>query len=390
MKIGIITEPAYRNNVNFGCSLQAVALNKYLNNMDGIEAETLFFDAGYINNYKYVLSWGLIKKCLNVLIKKLCNTNEDSHSIDLRKTILFNRMCNVIKFTINNLAMSKTHYDIKKLKESDYDMFITGSDIVWGQVSFGVNFIKFLGFDNKSNAKKVSYAASFGRDWIPKANRKVIRNFLSKYSYISVREKSSINMLKDLSIDNVTHVCDPVMLFSCQDWASLEEKIQDKSIGEKTFVFSYLLGNGGQQRDKISLYAKLHNKILVTIPYANGLNNNVDSEFGDIQVVDCSPGNFLWLIHHADIIFTDSFHCLCFSLLYHTKFIALRREYRTDINNRIYDILNLVKMGNFFVTSIDEEVISDMDWNWDIVDYNLKNHISQSKNFLNTSVEIIR
>ena len=39
-----------------------------------------------------------------------------------------------------------------------------------------------------------------------------------------------------------------------------------------------------------------------------------------------SIGGFLWLVHHADIVCTDSFHCTVFSILYEQAFQVFKRK----------------------------------------------------------------
>ena len=47
-----------------------------------------------------------------------------------------------------------------------------------------------------------------------------------------------------------------------------------------------------------------------------------------------SPREFLWLIHHASYVFTDSYHGTIFSLLYHKDFYTFRRFTEKDKINQ--------------------------------------------------------
>ena len=91
-----------------------------------------------------------------------------------------------------------TSDDLSKL---DADIFMTGSDQVWGPTLSGVYdeayFLAFAGH----NDKKVAYAASFGRTGFTDAELSKYKALLSGYSAITVREDSAVldNYLRVIS-----------------------------------------------------------------------------------------------------------------------------------------------------------------------------------------------
>ena len=38
------------------------------------------------------------------------------------------------------------------------------------------------------------------------------------------------------------------------------------------------------------------------------------------------PGEFIWIIKHAQIVLTDSFHCAAFSIIFHQQFWVFERK----------------------------------------------------------------
>ena len=234
-KIAIISELAL-NNFNYGNRLQAYALNYYLNNnYKNYNTESLVFT----NSYKQKRTKITFQTLLNFL-KRFKKENKKNQIYDFSKRIE----------QANNFTNSKTKLcckvlDFKLLKDTDYDVFIVGSDVVWSQFPRGVNRIKFLDFKTKKTFKKISYSASFGRDYIPKENKKYLSKVLKKFDSISVREKSSINLLSDIGINNVFHTCDPTLLLSKKHWSSLSKKVDIKD----KYIFVYLLGKDKKQRE---------------------------------------------------------------------------------------------------------------------------------------------
>lgn len=381
MKVGIITEPAMRNNINQGNALQTFALNYYLRTRypDDI-IETLFFGIGQLSKLKVTMSIETIKKVINRVHRE---KPQEENSI--RETLLRERKNRVTGFVLQNVTLSPEHYDFESLCKSDYDLFVVGSDVVWGQLPHGVNRIKFLDFENSHHAGRVSYAASFGRDWIPRQNIAVVKRFIKRFDYISVRENSSVKMLNNLSINRVEHVVDPVLLLNRDDWTKREEKPVEIEfdLNSERYVFAYLLGDNNNQRLQISKYAQSEKMRLVTVPFITGIYNDYDELFGEINVMDCSPENFLWLIHHADMVFTDSFHCLVFSTIYERKFMTLKRTWVQDINNRLVDYLATIGQLDKFADSLHYDAINLKEWNYDSINTKLDDLIEKSQLYIN-------
>lgn len=365
-KIGIISE-LNMHNVNYGNRLQAYALNKYLNeNYKNTETESLYF--GIYDKKK------ITKNFISQTVKReLLRLKSKVRKKEISKKFI-NRLNACNEFTLNNTKLSKECLDWKKLKKVDYDLIIVGSDVVWAQNNGGVNRIRFLNFKTQKKFKKISYAASFGRDYIPEENKKLLKDFLSEFDGISVREKSSIKLLEDIGIEKTIHVCDPTLLLKDDEWKKIEKEI---NVNNEKFIFVYLLGKNREQREKIIELAKNEKLKIITVPDADGNESDVDEMFGDYLINDCSPENWIWLINNAEIVITDSFHGAIFATIFHKKFIILKREYGIDINNRMIDYLKTIKEEDKFIHSSELKNISDFKWDYvkiekEIVDFRKK------------------
>ena len=374
-KIAIISELNLLN-INYGNRLQAFALNKYLTDYYK-DYETVSLILG--NKQKYKITKLSLKQNIAILLKPILDRRKAK---DLTKTFKSRMdLCNI--FTENNIKNLYKNFEWNMINKSNFDIYIVGSDIVWNQDPYLINRFKFLDFNTNKTIKKISYAASFGRDYLPDNNIKSIKKYLSSFNGISVREKSSTSMLNKIGINNVSHVCDPTLLLSRKQWEVIEK---NPNITNKKFIFVYLLGKSKVQRDYILEFAKNNNYLIINIPNANGVENTVDLNFGDIKFDNCSPENWLWLINHAEYIFTDSFHGIVFSTIFEKKFVALKREGKVDINNRINDYLSTIDQQDKLI-SLRDLNISSLTWNYKKIDQKLNSFIKQSKDYLDNTIK---
>ena len=339
MKVGIISEFKL-DTVNFGNQLQAYALNYFLRNHLGIEnVESIALGSKQMGQHTKVCSAAFAGKVMNTLWKKAAaklQKHKEQEPVDFR-----NRLQKFRDFQEKDIPVSERQFYKDEICDTDYDVIIVGSDVVWSQYPLWISRTKFLDFDAKKPFRRISYAASFGRDYIPEENVKYIRKYLSRFDAISVREHSSVAMLNEIGVQNVSYCLDPTLLLTAQEWEHLEEKPVEVADGVK-YVFTYLLGRSVRQREEITQYANKTGTKIVTIPHANGYFVEADENYGDIRLQDCSIGNWLWLIHHAEYVITDSFHGTAFSTIYQKQFAVLTRESTVNINNRMQDYLREV------------------------------------------------
>ena len=289
------------------------------------------------------------------------------------------------------INVNKTLGRWRELKDSDYDILIVGSDIVWLQRRGFIRRTKFLDFANNKNVIKMSYAASFGKNYIPSQNVKAIKKCLADFKAISVREKASVDLLENIGIRGVSHVCDSTLLLEKEDWEKIEsvpyfgEAEKDKSIMDN-FCFAYLLGRDKKQRDRIEQLCKQAGLYLVTIPYINGYEGDGGDRFGDIQVRACSPQEWIWLIHHAQYVFTDSFHGLIFSTIFQRKYLVVKRVSSIDLNMRLEDYLSYLGETDKYVEIEDIQQLSELEWNYEKICKIIDPFVKSSKKYISDAI----
>ena len=152
-----------------------------------------------------------------------------------------------------------------------------------------------------------------------------------------------------------------------------KEKNQDK------YIFCYLLGSSKKQRKEIKKLAKKHKLVIYTFPHIeNNIFRNCDIIFGDEKMYSVSPLEFLNLIKNAELVVSDSFHAIVFSLLFNVNFRALprmKKERESGMSARIINLLNDVKMNNYMVSN---EKIGYIDLNEE-QNFEYSNHVINKK-----------
>ena len=376
-KIAIISLFDFRN-INYGNKLQTYALNYYLRtNYKNYQIESLYFRN--LLEHKD-------KKLFAFIRSKIARIPAKINSIICSMTILRERLSRCNEFSTQNTRLSDYALTWDSLITSDYDAFVVGSDIVWAQFRNGISKIKFLDFETTKRFTRISYAASFGRDWIPEENTKDVTRCLKKFQCISVRESSTTKMLSSIGIDNAVHALDPTLLVSRDEWQNLERKPQ-LHLGK--YIFVYLLGKDANDREYITRLGKNLNLNIVTVPYACGEFSFTDKNFGDLQVMDCSPAEWIWLIHNAEYVITDSFHGTVFSTIFEKKFLVVERQFVENINNRMIDYLNTIQQNDKMVKISQVKSFDKFIWNYENINKLLKEKIEFSKEFLEDALKNI-
>lgn len=324
-KVAIVT---IQSN-NFGNRLQNYALQEVLKKM-GLEVETIRRE-----------------KVLNLKELMIKKVKESAHFILQTKPAkfdLFNK----------NIVWSKWHAtadDAQTEMVEKYDFFICGSDQVWNP------YYKFVGKSDllyfAPSYKKISYAASFGVNEVSDKKKSLYRELLLPFKAISVREEQGKKIVYELTGRNASVVLDPTMLLEQSDWKKLERKPSYKIPSE--YVLLYALGEKSDEFERtLSRCAQSYQVFDVRKRNTKG------------KEIAIGPAEFLYLIDHAQIIMTDSFHATVFSLLYHKKVMTFKRK-GMNMNSRIVSLAKILNLqdrmdedGNFIlVENIDFNEIDD-------------------------------
>lgn len=362
MKIAGITW--WKNN--YGSILQSYALGKVLETMEDVDYELL--QQFKINSFSLSVFSLYLKE--NGPIKTISDVWKKFGNWKLRK-----RKQKCEEFILKNMKISSKIYNASDLDaiEKDYDGFICGSDQIWNPSFNNCNSIYWLNFSN--NVLKIAYAPSIGVTEVSESLKNQIRNALKSFNAISCRENSGTLLINNiLGEKRCKTVLDPTLLLSKDEW----DLLANDDLMHEEYVFSYILRGNDEQRLLVKKFAKEKNLKLVTIPFLDSdYLNKTDGKYADIKFIDASPQDFIGLIKGARYIFTDSFHCMIFSCIYHRTFFSLYK-YGSNQMLRIRDFQNWLDIGDRVVTSY-EDIIKLMNFSMDSVWENFDIRVSKER-----------
>ena len=346
MKIGIVTLHDY----NFGSALQCYASQSFLETL-GYEVEIidLYSKAGTIGSYAMTL-WNLLMKCvLNpTKYKHILRIFLSQRSSTL--TLSTASRMDIREFNINYLNCWKyTKKELRSVsKQDEYVAFLSGSDQVWNGSRIDDYYKYFLRFAPRG--KRIAWAASFGGDSVAPYNLRCFSKYISEFAHISVRESSGIDLVNSLTRCSAICLSDPIMLLTAGQW---REKLPTLSCKNDTYILAFFIDKPSGKAIADLQYLQNENGIPV---YSFGYQHE---EMIGAEHYDGNPFEFLKFIDNAQYIFTDSFHVVAFSTLFHKNFWAYERMYTHNQNQsaRLLEFLAKVNLHNRFEP---KKIIADM------------------------------
>ncbi len=353
MKVAVITRHAI---TNYGSLLQAFATQQVIENL-GHKCEIINYvrdDESYAKHEKTLLArkpdWNRnpIKKMIYLALRQ-------PESIASGKRFEAEQL--------KYLHLTKKYTSLEELLEDKpvADVYMTGSDQVWGPVENGTYDSSYcLSFTNNSD-KRIAYAASFGRTEMTGEVEKFAKKWIKQYCHIGVREESAVSILNRMGIDSV-QVLDPTLLLNSAFWSKIA-----KPIKQKEYILVYQLHND----KRVGVYAAQVAKSL-GLPLIR-----VSTSFHQIS----REGKFIWCpdiakflsyIKNAECVITDSFHGTAFAINFNTPFVEVLPNNNTGTRNM--SILKLTGLSERILGD-DEDITLAMEK----LDYSRANRIIEKK-----------
>ena len=334
-KVGILTSsPSFINN--YGAVLQAYALTTMV---DKLGADACIIK--YADKHEYVQGRVSIKDRLKGVV---FNSNI---SLRTRVKIILNKLMNrsvypvFEKFQREYIDFHDSEYidycGLEQIAKQFY-AFIVGSDQVWNpNVHHGVNdpgyFLQFV----PKGIKRIAYAPSMGVNVLPDSCKTNLKEYLSAFDNLSIREESGRRIIRDVCNMDVPVVLDPTMLLEREDYDKIKSMLPD--VGDK-YILYYKFGSIKCVETTVRKIAKHYGYKVVCVPAGLDTGFKQDYRIG--------PREFIDLISNASLVCTDSFHATVFSIIYNKPFLAFCREDETrnkvTMNSRITGILDMLAL----------------------------------------------
>lgn len=337
-KVAIITLNGY---YNYGNRLQNFALQEIIK-QQGYDVETILHHELQPNSSKNMIIRNIKRlfRLENFNINQLRMKISNKLLADNKKNAIQYRIPEFKKFTekyIKETAYTISSNNIPDNLANEYDYFVVGSDQIWNPYyQYNENVVpavEYLTFAPKE--KRLSYAASFGINSIPKKFIPRVTNGLAGMQSILVREQAGVEIVKELTGRKAHLVLDPTMLITKEKWISIAE--QNKNKPSKQFLLTYFLGE--MSSETVSFIDRISKECDLEIIHLENHN--------DLDMFKANPSHFIDFINTASIFLTDSFHGVVFSIVLETPFIVFKRqESGPSMYSRIETLLQTFKLEN--------------------------------------------
>ena len=250
------------------------------------------------------------------------------------------------------------------------DVYVTGSDQVWNSIH-NEGFDGHYFFDDIAGANKIAFASSIGREKIDDEELHLIKERLSKYKAVSVRESSAVKILNSIGIDS-TLVLDPTLLLDKDQWL----KIAGERIEKSPYLLIYTPYNIVDEELIYRAARKMadkHGLKIVTFSWTHQKNR-----FANYTYRYARPEEFLSLMYFADFVITNSFHGTAFSINLNKQFVVYQPS---AFSTRIMSLIEIVGLRSRLVSD-DTDITALPEINYSQVNKLLDAERGKSMDFL--------
>lgn len=278
--------------------------------------------------------------------------------------------------------LSLDEYDYEYLNER-CDMFCVGSDTTFHEFQF-FDKKKYAGLAWTDNAKgRIIYGGSFGTYDFNASKEKIdyLKYCFRRFDKISFREKAGVELAKEAFDVESDYVLDPVFLLSAEEWR--QHEIPPERMINSKFGIVFFYEDNGHNADTENFLEKLKAKYNCTFYYVTRSDSDRKDAITNVKIEE-----LLWLIDHAEIILTNSFHVTALSIIFNKLFYTINRI--LQLPARIPDILSTCDLKDRMIidyrySEVNLDGLDSIDY--ERVNYILEQYIKNSKSWLAAAIE---
>lgn len=329
MKIGILT---FHRSHNYGAFLQCYGLTHFLKEL-GHEVEVINFNN--ISPKGYSIAW---------------SKHPIRNFYMFSRYRMFNRQQKRLDLSMPAVDSSSSE-ELCRLVCGKYDLIITGSDEVWRTAG------GFRGVPNPywlcgdTGSKKMAYAVSSRSDFalLTDEQREGIRNSLADFSFISMRDRFSQEMVQTMTEKKVHLCCDPTYLYDMRGDRARGREMLKKRFGVKGD--RPIVGLMGKEKHLVRALREAFGKRIDIVSL-------YDYNAGTVNAMSLDPFEWIDAISAMDFMFTNYFHGMCFCIQNNTPFLAIDRREKIVERGKMYDLLEIEGLLDLFMTRNDSDYIA--------------------------------
>ncbi len=284
------------------------------------------------------------------------------------------------KFAERYLKLTKPFENVADLAQLNQmaDSFVVGSDQVFRlKYNTGHDFYYYLPFA-AFDKKKIACSASFGLSELEGSagDKLMAKYYLSAFDDISVRETAGVSLCREELGCEAVQIMDPVFWFEQDRWNELIDNAEDKE--NVDFGLSYVLDS---EKETLDIVEVVHKK------------------FGAVKVVDMgnaqkdkdirlSPEQWLYNIKNCRYLITDSFHGVCFAIIFNKPFVCVaNRERGASRFESLFNQLDLASRLLFNDENLAERADVFAAFDYEKINQKLAAEVVRSRNWLNEALK---
>jgi hypothetical protein len=373
-KVGIITIGRHSISLNYGAALIPFAFQKYLDKLN-VENIIIDYKRNGIGDLRIIYpiidairKRTKIKKIIRLFLGKIYLKIKYNKFMDFARKYYRAVDCYGVPFTNDYFETNKT-VDI-----FDFGVICCVSDIIWSNKynnSFDRTF--FCDYEFCKNMIKVAYAPSIstGIRFKPE-DEDIFRELIQNFDYISVREKQSAEYIQQFTKKPVPYLIDPVLLLEKEDYYPIIKNNQKYN----NYLLVYTLKNNKSMLKKAKDLAKLLSLDYIEI-----------SEFWWNMVCHkrlysfIGTEEFLGYLFNAKFVVTDSFHGMCFSIVFRKNFYIFPRD---GVDLKIKNLVTLLDIKEVFVS--EDNILEPITINYEKVYSILNFERDKSRKFIENTI----
>ncbi len=316
-RVGILTFP---NSTSHGAVLQMYALYNTIAEMNYCP-EVIYYHNNYMRKLEHVSEQqkGALRSAFRMITRRLVHGKMYRGFRRFELTMTHNP--------------TKPFSDCERLFSlgAGYQSVICGSDQVWNPKITDYDISYFLNFCS-SETDRIAYAPSFGFTNFSSDYDAAIAHELSAFTAVSVRERQGQEKIKELIGYVPELVLDPTFLIPPTQWESLETRCKVPN----QYILYYSLRHADDTMRFCMEFAK--KKQIPVVVVGGNMFSNLKAGANVQYMYDTDPTQWLYLIHHASYVVTNSFHGLAFSIIYRKNFFL---SLTSLTNERLENLVSL-------------------------------------------------
>ena len=244
-------------------------------------------------------------------------------------------------FWLDNLRMTRRYDSLRELYANPphFDIYVVGGDQLWNPYITYNNPAYFLAFADKG-AKKISYSTSIGIPCIPDEALPTFKRGIANLSTIMLREDEGVDYLHSLGV-KAERVLDPTLMLTGDEWITKQDR--HFKLPFVKYVLAYILDPTDWTAELTDVVRKQTGLPVIVI----GRRRKSAASEGYLYVGNIEVSTFITLFANAEIVVTNSFHGMAFTVIFGKVLVATYRSEETDVsmNSRFRNLAGMLNLS---------------------------------------------